>query len=232
MQAPHGVGAKMAATVRGKLRDLPQYDRGEELAHVVTHGLGVVLSLAALALLVLTALRRTDVWYLVGTSIYGATLIILYAGSTLYHSARSERWRHVAKIIDHCAIYLLIAGTYTPFTLITLRGPWGWSLFGIVWGVALTGVAVEAWWVYRPEKLASALYLALGWVVVIAIKPLLERLPAGGMFWLVSGGLCYTVGTIFYVMKRTRYMHAVWHVFVLAGSICHFIAVRLYVVQG
>lgn len=220
----------MAFTVPGKLADLPEYRPGEEVAHVVTHGLGVVLSLAALALLVLTALRQGDIWHLVGNSIYGATLIILYTGSTIYHSARSKRWRHVAKIIDHCAIYLLIAGTYTPFTLITLRGPWGWSLFGIVWGVALVGVAVEAWWVYRPKKLASALYLALGWVVVVAIKPLLERLPAGGMVWVVAGGMCYTLGTVFYVMKRTRYMHAVWHVFVLAGSICHFIAVRLYVV--
>ncbi|MDT8439990.1 MAG: hemolysin III family protein, partial [Wenzhouxiangellaceae bacterium] len=121
---------------------------------------------------------------------------------------------------------------YTPFTLVTLRGPWGWTLFGTVWALALIGVVAEAWWVYRPEKLAAALYLVLGWVVVIAIKPLHAALPAGGLVWLVAGGLSYSLGTIFYVMKKTRYMHAVWHLFVLGGSICHFVAVALYVVPG
>jgi hemolysin III len=219
-------------TLQDGRRDLPEYTRGEERAHVITHGLGAVLSLAALVLLVGLTWVRGDAWHRVSTAIYGATLVVLYGGSTLYHSARSPRWRHVAKVIDHCAIYLLIAGTYTPFTLVTLRGPWGWSLFGVVWGLALVGVIAEAWWVYRPEKLASVLYLALGWLVVVAVKPLLAALPPAGLGWLVAGGLCYSLGTVFYVMKKTRYMHAVWHLFVLGGSVCHFIVVVFYVVPG
>ena len=222
----------MAHPLLGKRLDVSEYTSGEEVAHVITHGLGAVLSLIALVLLVGVTWVRGDAWHLASNAIYGATLVILYSGSTLYHSARSPRWRHVAKVIDHGAIYLLIAGTYTPFTLVTLRGPWGWTLFGIVWGLALIGIVTEAWWVYRPEKLATALYLILGWVVVIAIKPLQAALPAGGLFWLVAGGLCYSLGTIFYVMKKTRYMHAVWHLFVLGGSVCHFLAVALYVVPG
>ncbi|MDF1552293.1 MAG: hemolysin III family protein [Deferrisomatales bacterium] len=222
----------MAHPLRGKRHNLPEYTAGEEVAHVITHGLGAALSLIALVLLVGVTWVRGDAWHLASTAIYGATLLILYSGSTLYHSARSPRWRHVTKVIDHCAIYLLIAGTYTPFTLVTLRGPWGWTLFGTVWALALIGVVAEAWWVYRPEKLATALYLVLGWVVVIAIKPLYAALPAGGLVWLVAGGLSYSLGTIFYVMKKTRYMHAVWHLFVLGGSICHFVAVALYVVPG
>lgn len=209
-----------------------EYSAGEERAHVLTHGLGVALGVAALIVLVSASWTRGDIWHVVSTSIYGTTLIILYGGSTLYHSARSPRWRHVAKVLDHCAIYLLIAGTYTPFSLVTLRGPWGWSLFGVVWGLALVGVAAEAWWVYRPEKLSTILYLALGWVALFAIKPLVAALSPAGFGWLLAGGVCYSIGTLFYVRKQTPYMHAVWHVFVLAGSACHFVAVARYVVPA
>lgn len=207
----------------------PPYSPGEELAHVATHGLGLVLSVAGLVVL-LAAGRHGDAWSLVSTAVYGATLVVLYAGSTLYHSARSPRWRRLARVVDHATIYLLIAGTYTPFTLVTLRGPWGWTLFGVVWGLAAIGVAREARWAGRPKWLSLALYLGMGWIMVIATRPLLLRLSPRGVWLLLAGGLFYTVGTVFYVRKAVRYAHAVWHVFVLAGSACHFLAVALYVV--
>jgi len=222
----------MARPRQRKRVELQEYSAAEERAHVLTHGLGVALGVAALVVLVSASWTRGDIWHVVSTAIYGTTLIILYGGSTLYHSARSPRWRHVAKVLDHCAIYLLIAGTYTPFSLVTLRGPWGWSLFGVVWGLALVGVAAEAWWVYRPKWLSTILYLALGWVALVAIKPLVAALSTGGFGWLLAGGVCYSLGTLFYVQKQTPYMHAVWHVFVLAGSVCHFVAVARYVVPA
>ena len=207
----------------------PTYSPGEEIAHVVTHGLGLVLSLAGLVALLAAGLHAGG-RYLLSTTVYGATLIALYAGSTLYHSARSPRWRRLAQVMDHTAIYLLIAGTYTPFTLVTLRGPWGWTIFGLVWGLAALGVAREVWCEGRPKGLSLVLYLTMGWIIVFAIKPLVQRLPSGGVWLLVAGGLSYTVGTVFYGLKAVRYTHAVWHVFVLAGSVCHFLAVALYVV--
>ena len=222
----------MVPALRSKRSELQEYRAGEELAHVLTHGLGVLLGVVALVVMVAVSWNRGDRWHLVSSSIYGATLITLYGGSTLYHSARAPRWRHVAKVLDHCAIYLLIAGTYTPFSLVTLRGPWGWSLFGVVWGLALVGVAAEAWWVYRPKILSTVLYLGLGWVALVAIKPLLAALSPAGFGWLLAGGVCYSVGTLFYVQKNTPYMHAVWHVFVLAGSACHFVAVAGYVLPA
>jgi len=220
----------MAGPILKKRYDLPDYTTGENIAHVITHGLGVVLSITGLVFLVLAAVKRGNAWHVVSMAIYSASLVILYGGSTLYHSISSPVWRHVGKIIDHSAIYLLIAGTYTPFTLVTLRGPWGWTLFGIVWGLAIIGIAAESWWVYRPEKVATAIFIAMGWVIIIAIKPLKENLAAGGIQWLVAGGLFYSVGTIFYIIKNVRFLHAVWHLFVLAGSVCHYFAVMCYVV--
>jgi hemolysin III len=207
---------------------MPSYSPGEEIAHVVTHGLGLALSVAGLVIL-LAVWPRADAWSLVGAAVYGAALVVLYAGSTFYHSVRSPRWRRLAQVIDHATIYLLIAGTYTPFTLVTLRGPWGWTIFGLVWGLAVLGVAQEALWKGRPRWLSFAAYLGMGWVIVIATKPLLHRLAPGGVWFLVAGGLSYTLGTAFYGLKGIRYTHAVWHVFVLAGSVCHFLAVALYV---
>jgi hemolysin III len=205
------------------------YDRGEERANVATHGIGALLALAGLAVLVSSAARLGGVRLVASVSVYGTMLVLLYSASTAYHAAVSARARHLAKIIDHASIYLLIAGTYTPFTLVTMRGAWGWSLFGTVWGLAALGVAAEAFWVYRPKWLSAAVYLAMGWMIVLPGKYLVAALPTGGLVLLLAGGLCYSLGTIFYVMKRVRYMHAVWHAFVMAGSACHFFAVILYV---
>jgi hemolysin III len=205
---------------------------GEEIANAVTHGLGVALSAAGFVIMVALALRWGDAWRIASVTIYGITLVLLYTASTLYHSVTNERAKHVLKIVDHSSIYLLIAGTYTPFTLVTLRGPWGYSLFAIVWTIALAGVAAEAFWVYRPKWVSTLVFLGMGWIVVIAIKPLIAGLPPVGLWLLIAGGLSYTIGTAFYVLKRTPYMHAVWHLFVLGGSVCHFLAVVLAVVPG
>ena len=206
------------------------YTAGEEIANVATHAFGALLSGAGLALLVVFSTWFGDRWHLVSTAVFGAMLVFLYAASTVYHAVPSPRAKHVAKIIDHAGIYLLIAGTYTPFTLVTLRGPWGWSLFAAVWLLALAGVAAEAAWVYRPKWLSAVVYLAMGWMVMLASRRLVEALPAAGLRLLVAGGLAYSLGTVFYVMKRVRYMHAVWHAFVLGGSVCHFLCVALYVI--
>ncbi len=206
------------------------YSTAEELLHVATHGLGAVLSVAGLTALLPAAVRSGDPWKVASAAVYGATLFLLYLGSTLYHSARSSSWRKAARTLDHSSIYLLIAGTYTPFTLVTLRGAWGWTLFGVVWGLAGVGIARETRWRSRRKWLSIVLYLAMGWVIVVAAGPLVERLPAGGVRLLLAGGLAYTVGAVFYGLKRIPYMHAVWHLFVLAGSVLHFLAVALYVV--
>jgi hemolysin III len=207
-----------------------QYSLGEEIANAVTHGLGVALSIAALVLLDVAASIYGNLLHVVSVTVYGATLVLLYTASTLYHSLSSTRACRVFKVIDHAAIYLLIAGTYTPFTLVTLRGPWGWSLFAIVWTLAIVGVSLEAFWVHRPKWVSAVVFLGMGWLVVVAIRPLLAALPAPGWQLLLAGGLCYTLGTLFYVLKKVPYMHAVWHLFVLAGSACHFLAVIFYVV--
>ncbi len=206
-----------------------QYSLGEEIASAITHGFGVAASIAALVVLVVLAAVYGTAWHVVGVSVYGATLVLLYTASTLYHSLSSTRARHVFKVIDHAAIYLLIAGTYTPFTLVTLRGPWGWSLLGVVWSLAVTGVALEAFWVYRPKWVSGAVFLGMGWMVVVAIRPLLAALPPAGWHLLLAGGLAYTLGVAFYVMKRVPYMHAVWHLWVLAGSALHFLVVLYFV---
>jgi len=207
------------------------YSLGEEIANAVTHGLGVVLSLVALVLLVAASARTGNPWQLASSITYGITLVLLYLASTLYHSIPGPRARRVFKVIDHSAIYLLIAGTYTPFTLVTLRDTGGWWLFGIIWGLAVIGVSLEAFWVNRPKWVSAVVYLGMGWFVVVAIRPLLENLASGGIWLLVAGGLCYTLGTVFYVLKRLPYTHMVWHLFVLGGSVCHFLSVMLYVLR-
>lgn len=207
------------------------YSLGEEIANSITHGLGAALSIAALVLLIVAAARTGNRWQLASAITYGVTLILLYMSSTLYHSIPGPRARRVFKVIDHSAIYLLIAGTYTPFTLVTLRDTGGWWLFGVIWGLAVTGVSLEAFWVYRPKWLSVVVYLGMGWLVAAAMKPLLANLPTGGVWLLVAGGLAYTLGTIFYVLKRVPYTHMVWHLFVLGGSVCHFLAVMLYVLK-
>jgi hemolysin III len=213
------------------------YTLGEEIANSIIHGLGVGLSVAALTLLIVFAAQSGSGWALGAAIVYGVTLVLEYTASTLYHSFPQPEVKHVFKILDHAGIYLLIAGSYTPFTLVTLRdvsyGPMqhvGVWFFVVVWGLAIIGIATEAFWAYRPRWLSACVYLLMGWLVIIAIQPLLANLAPEGVWLLVAGGLCYTVGTVFYVLKRVRYMHAVWHLLVLAGSILHFLAILIFVI--
>jgi hemolysin III len=202
---------------------------GEELANSVTHGLGALLAIGGVAVLVTFAARRGTAWHVVACSIFGGTLVLLYVASTLYHAIPSPRVKRVLQTLDHTGILFLIAGTYTPFTLVTLRGPWGWSLFGVVWGLALGGVLLE---LFAPRRrvLAVALYLVMGWSVVVAFRPLMAGMAPGGLRLLALGGIAYTLGVVFYAWRRLQYHHALWHGFVLLGSASHFFAVLYYVV--
>jgi hemolysin III len=200
-----------------------------ELANWLTHGLGLALSLAAAPLLIVLAAIHGTAWHIVGVSIYGATLIALYAASTAYHACKAPRVRDVLRVLDHSAIYLLIAGTYTPFALVNMRGPWGWTLLGLVWGIAIFGIAWKIVAGARYPAVSLASYLVMGWLVIIAIKPLTASVALGGLLWLAAGGLAYTLGTLFYGMKKLPYHHAVWHVLVMVGSVCHYFAVVGYV---
>lgn len=208
--------------------DRPQ-SMGEEIANSVSHGVGFVLALVALPVLVVNAMPRGAA-AVVGASVFAGTLALLYLTSTLYHALTNPRAKRVFRTLDHSAIYLLIAGSYTPFTLGVLRGPWGWSLFGIVWGLAVIGIATQPILIRQRRWMTAVPYVLMGWVVVIGIKPLLETVAPGGLALLVSGGLAYTLGAIVYASKRIPFNHAIWHGFVLAGSICHFFAVLFYVI--
>ena len=194
-----------------------------------THLTGAVLAAMGAAVLVLLAARLGDPWKIVSFSVYGGALFALYALSTLYHSTRG-RLKRVFQKLDHCSIYLLIAGTYTPFTLVTLRGAWGWSLFGVIWGLAALGIAQEAWLGKGARVLSLVIYVLMGWLSVVAIQPLLVALTPAGFAWLAAGGLFYTVGIVFYALdEKLRHGHGIWHLFVLAGSISHYLAILLYV---
>lgn len=196
-----------------------------ELANIVTHGIGVLASIAALCLLVVIAVRGGDVWEIVGVSIFGATLILLYLSSTLYHAAHSPMLKARLKVLDHSAIYLLIAGSYTPFMLGVLRGGWGWSMFGVIWGLAVAGVVFKLFLTGKFPVLSTLIYVLMGWLVVIAAVPMLTLMTRETLAWLVAGGVTYTAGTAFYHNERIRHAHAIWHLFVLGGSLCHAIAV-------
>jgi len=202
----------------------------EELANAVTHGVGLVLSIAGLIVLIVLAAMRGTAWHIVSCAIYGTTLVCLYAASTLYHGIPSKRLKRALRIFDHCAIYLLVAGTYTPFLLVNLRGPWGWSLFGVVWGMALVGIILKFWFVDHFQILSTTVYLLMGWLAIIAVRPILLLVPVTGLVWLAVGGLLYTVGVVFFAWKRIPYHHVVWHVFVLGGSTCHYFAILYSVV--
>ncbi len=206
-----------------------RYSKGHELANTITHGIGVALSLAGLVVLVVFAALRGTVWHVVSFSIYGTTLVLLFTASTLYHSFHSPRIKHAFRILDHCSIYLLIAGSYTPFTLVTLRGAWGWSLFGCVWGLTVVGIAIKIFFTGRFALLSTIVYLLMGWLAVVAIKPLMGQIPLAGFLWLLAGGLIYSSGVIFYVFRRIPYGHAIWHLFVLAASVCQYFAILFYV---
>ena len=195
----------------------------------ISHLMGSVLALAGASVLVVLAARQADPWKIVSFSLYGASLFLLYTFSTLYHSLR-HRAKAVFRKLDHLSIYLLIAGTYTPFALVTLRGGWGWSLFGAVWGLAAVGMMIEFLPRHGPRILPVMIYLLMGWLALIALKPLLQALPLHGFLWLLAGGLCYTLGVIFYGLdQRLKHAHGVWHLFVLGGSVCHYIAIFFYV---
>ena len=197
----------------------------EELANALTHGAGLLASTAGATLLVVLASFRGDVWSIVGSAVFGGTLVLLYIASTLFHTARTPRVKARLQVFDHCAIYLLIAGTYTPFTLLGLRGGWGWSLLGVAWGLAAAGVVFKLFFTGRYPRLSTALYLGMGWMSLVAAKPMIERFPVETLAWIVAGGLAYTGGTYFYHSRRIPYAHAIWHLFVIAGSACHYVAV-------
>jgi hemolysin III len=219
----HGVTLRIVSEARA-------WSFGEELAHSVTHGVGFVAGVAGFVVLVSLAAGSGDLWRIGACTVYATTLVLLYAASTLYHALSATRARRVLQVLDHSAIFLLIAGTYTPFALVSLRGPWGWTLFSIVWGLAVLGITAKAVLGTRWPVISTALYIGMGWTVVIAVKPLLEHLSPGCIAWLVAGGLAYTGGVAFYAWTRLRYSHMIWHLFVLAGSVCHYIAVARYVV--
>ncbi len=200
---------------------------GEEIANSISHGAAFLAALAAIPVLVVGAVRHGG-GAIVGAAIFGASMALLYLASTLYHALAPNRAKRVFQILDHGAIYLLIAGTYTPFTLGVLRGPWGWTLFGLIWGLAIAGIVLKAVGGIRRPRLSTGFYVAMGWLILIAVRPLWDAMPAWGLFWLAAGGVAYTAGVGFYAAQRMRYAHAVWHLFVLAGTACHFIAVLRY----
>jgi hemolysin III len=205
---------------------------GEEIANSITHGLGLVLAIVGLVVLVVKAVTSGELVHILSSSIFGATLVLLYLASTLYHSVQTPRVKHWLRVFDHTAIYLLIAGTYTPFMLVSLRGGWGWSLFAVVWGLALVGILYKLVAFGRFKKLSLALYLGMGWLVVLAIEPLVQTLPTAALALIGAGGFAYTFGVLFYVLQRRRFFHTVWHLFVMGGSACHYAAVLLFVLPS
>ena len=197
----------------------------EELVNAGIHGLGAVASMAAGAALITYAALHGDAWAVVGVSVFVTTLVALYAASTLYHAVRRPRLKQRLKLLDHSAIYLLIAGTYTPFMIGGMRGGWGWSLFGVIWGLAILGVGLKVVFLERFRLVSTLVYVGMGWLVLVGVVPLARAFDTTTLVWLVAGGIAYTAGTPFYQRDRFRFSHAVWHVFVLAGSVCHGIAV-------
>jgi len=201
---------------------------GEEIANSVSHGVGLLAALTAAPILVIAAVHRGPATDVVGAGVFATTMVLVYLMSTLYHASPQSKAKRFLNVLDRSAIYLLIAGTYTPFTLGVLRGAWGWTLFGLVWALALAGIALMVVRGLRHPKIAMLLYLAMGWLAIIAVKPIYVAVPTWGLFWLVAGGLAYTAGLAFYRAKQIRYTHFIWHLFVVAGTSCHFVAVARY----
>ena len=202
----------------------------EEVASMVTHAVGVVFSVVALVMMLVLSLG--DAYKLVSAAVFGLSLVLLYSSSTLYHVFTSPRWKARLQVLDHACIYLLIAGSYTPFTLVTLRGAWGWSLFGAVWAMALGGVLMKAFWNGKKDHwISTAIYLLMGWLIVLAFGPLFRLMPAAGIAWLAAGGLAYSLGVAFFAWDRLPFNHAIWHLFVLGGSVCHVLAACLFVLR-
>ncbi len=207
------------------MKNKTQQTQQEELINTVLHGLGLVLSIAAFILLVNSALRHQNTLYSIGISIFGITLITLYFASTMYHGLPQGKWKDIFHKIDHISIYLLIAGTYAPVTLVSLPNPWKWAIFSVIWGAALLGIFLKLFWFHRFKYFSLFLYAVMGWMIVVAIKPLMDNLNATSLTFLAAGGFFYTVGIGFYVWRNLRFSHSIWHLFVLGGSICHFFMV-------
>lgn len=205
------------------------YDSKEETLNVITHGIGFILSIAALVILIVSASKYGTAKHITSFAIFGGSLIVLYAASTLYHYAKNPDLRLKLNILDHSAIYVLIAGTYTPFTLVVLKGWVGWTIFGVSWGLAIAGIIFKVFYFGKYDKISTIAYVLMGWVIIFAIKPLIENFPTPGLIWLFAGGLAYSIGAIFYSFKGVRFSHVIFHLFVLLGSFCHFMAVFLYV---
>ncbi|MBU1308223.1 MAG: hemolysin III family protein [Gammaproteobacteria bacterium] len=208
------------------------YSPFEELLHALSHGIGALLSILALVLMLTLSVQHGDSWYLASSLVYGSSLILLYSSSTLYHAMRNATIKRRLRQLDHAAIFILIAGTYTPFTLINLRDNWGLPLFGLIWAIAIAGVIIELATGLKYKKLSLGLYLGMGWMVIVAIQPMLNHVASGGLLLLLSGGLCYSLGVIFYIWKRLYLHHVIWHLFVLGGSVLHFFAIYYYVLSA
>lgn len=206
-----------------------RYTLAEEVACALTHGLGAVLSVAGWGALLVYAVSGADPWRIVSVAIFGCTLTAMYAASTLYHALPHPPAKRALRIVDHCMIYLLIAGTYTPFLLVSMRGPWGWSLFGALWGIAVAGCVFKIFFIGRWDKLSVALYVAMGWAIIVALKPTIELVPGPALLLMLIGGLSYTGGVIFYQWHRLPYNHAIWHLFVMGGSTAHYCAIFFFV---
>ncbi len=206
-----------------------EYSLMEERINISSHAIGFVLSVIALVLLVMHAVAYGNVWHIVSFTVFGVSLVLLYAASTIYHSAKSPLIRNRLRILDHAAIYGLIAGTYTPFTLVTLGGFTGWTIFGVSWAMATVGIVLKIFFTGKYDLISTLMYVFMGWIIVFALEPLIHNLSSDGLFWLVAGGVSYTLGAVLYSIKKIKFNHAIFHVFVLIGSICHFISVYFYV---
>ena len=210
---------------------LPKQTLGEEIANSITHGIGAALATAGLTILVVFAALKGDIWRVVSFAIYGGSLVLMYTSSTLYHSITNIKAKRYFRIMDHSSIFVLIAGTYTPITLLALRGTgWGWTIFGLIWGMAILGILFKLMFYGKLEKLSVVFYILMGWLAVVAIKPMLANLPTGLLIWIALGGISYTLGIIFYAWTKMPYSHSIWHLFVLGGSVCHFFGILLYLV--
>lgn len=220
--------SQRASTTVARARAAGGYTLGEEIANSITHGVGLVASIIGAAVLMLIVVPHHDPLWVAADAAYAGTLIVLYTASTFYHALPHRGAKSVFRILDHAAIYLLIAGTYTPFALLNLRGSWGWTLCAAVWVLAALGVTFTAVIRHRLSRATTAIYVVMGWIGVLAAKPAFDHLSAWALIWLIAGGLLYTVGTLFYAWERLRYGHAIWHVFVLGGSVCHYVAVLWY----
>ena len=205
------------------------YSRKEEIVNINSHGFGLLLSVVGLVLLVVFASFKGTVWHIVSFAIYGTSLVVLYLASTLFHASQNPKSRKRLNVFDHASIYLLIAGTYTPFTLVTLQGGWGWSIFGIIWGLAILGVILKLFFTGKFNFLSTIVYIFMGWLILIAIVPLVHSFPFYGLMWLIAGGVLYSIGAVFFLIEKIPYNHAIFHFFVLGGSACHFVAVFNYI---